>query len=523
MSGKAERFLAELAADLRKEIVAIARMDSALVERDIVARRREAALGRRWANIRTKIQQELERQGISEADWCRRELDCDIRTMRRRVQLAKGWTQYESARRDAGNNGQYGLVYGLSLLIRAEPTGPGTECHQLSVRSCKVSNALDTSRCEFITGDALTELRKLPSATVNVVICSPPYWPVKRWYGGEGVGFEATLTEYIANLVTIFREARRVLKNSGVFWIVMGDSYATCGGRWKQDGYKMNRPQKRLMPPGAAYPGTDHQPGNLMMLPARLAIALQDDGWLLRHEVIWDKGWVRPESARNRVTRTHDTVLMFAKAKGYFYDQDPLRVPSVRPWATPGKQKRGLLRRDDDRRDLRVICNPMGRNVGSVWQIQRGNYQGAHTATFPPELARRMIISSCDDNSVVLDVFGGAGTTAMVALQLGHRAITIDINADYTREARERLFNAPSLFVADTDGQKEGAASGRTYSTETNGPAQPDGGNVIDLMDAKKTLGQNASPKKVASHSLAPAKSKRANAARAVRTSGRRG
>ena len=115
MSGKAEKFLAELAADLRKEIVAIDRMDSALVERDIAARRREAALGRRWANMRTKIQKELERLGIGEAEWCKRELDCDIRTMRRRVQLARGWTQYEAARREAGNNGQYGLVYGLSL------------------------------------------------------------------------------------------------------------------------------------------------------------------------------------------------------------------------------------------------------------------------------------------------------------------------------------------------------------------------------------------------------------------------
>ena len=361
------------------------------------------------------------------------------------------------------------------------------------------------------------------SATVNVVICSPPYWPVKRWYGGEGVGFETTLMEYIANLVTIFREARRVLKNNGVFWIVMGDSYATSGGRWKQDGYKMNRPQKRLMPPGAAYLGTDHQQGSLMMLPARLAIALQEDGWLLRHEVIWDKGWVRPESARDRVTRTHDTVLMFAKGKGYFYDQDPLRVPSLRRYAIPGKQKPGLMRRDDDRRDLRVICNPMGRNVGSVWQIQRDNYQGAHTATFPPELARRMIVSSCDDDLVVLDLFGGAGTTAMVALQLGHRAITIDINADYTREARERLSNAPSLFAADTDGQKEGVITGRTSTTAINALAKPDGGNVIDLMAARKSLGQNASAKKVASQAPTPARSKRAGAAQSVRTSGKRG
>ena len=139
MSGKTERFLAELAADLRKEIAAIARMDSALVERDIAARRREAALGRRWANMRTKIQRELEGLGSSEAEWCKRELDCDIATMRRRVQLAKGWKQYEAARREAGNNGQYGLVYGLSL-IRTETTVTETNAQQLRVRSCAGSN-----------------------------------------------------------------------------------------------------------------------------------------------------------------------------------------------------------------------------------------------------------------------------------------------------------------------------------------------------------------------------------------------
>src|ERR1700722_2938849 len=144
VSGKAEKFLAELAADLRKEIVAIAKMDSALVERDIAARQREAALGRRWANMRTKIQRELERLGSSEAEWCKQELDCDIATMRRRVQLAKGWRQYEIARREAGNNGQYGLVYGLSL-IRTETTGTATSTHQLRARSYTGSSRLDTS------------------------------------------------------------------------------------------------------------------------------------------------------------------------------------------------------------------------------------------------------------------------------------------------------------------------------------------------------------------------------------------
>jgi DNA modification methylase len=249
-----------------------------------------------------------------------------------------------------------------------------------------------------------------------------------------------------------------------------------------------------------------------LLIPARLAMALQDGGWILRHDVVWDKGSVRPEAVTDRVTRTHEFVYMFAKNRRYFYDQDPLRIPLVSPYSKRGRDKPGLIRRDENRRDRQVISNPLGRNVGSVWQIQRGNYQGAHTATFPPELVRRMIASSCDDDSVVLDVFGGAGTTAMVALQLGHRAITIDINADYTREACERLANAPPNFPTDADGQKEAFTSGRTSSNATSAP------NVIDLMDAKQSLRQRASSEKVALQSPRPAKSKRTGAVRAIGT-----
>ena len=135
MASEAHSFLVSIATELRRENAAISRMDSALVERDIAVRRREAALGRRWAGVRSRIRKELERLGVSEAGWCREELGCDIRTMRRRVQLAKGWVQYERARRHAGNNGQFGLVYGLSLIPK--PVGPATKGHRLSFRSAK--------------------------------------------------------------------------------------------------------------------------------------------------------------------------------------------------------------------------------------------------------------------------------------------------------------------------------------------------------------------------------------------------
>ena len=116
--------------------------------------------------------------------------------------------------------------YGLSLIPK--PAGPATKGHRLSFRSAKGAGQLDLSRCQFVNGDALTELRKLRSASVNVVICSPPYWPLKRWYGGHGIGFEPTVS-YITNLVAVFREVRRVLKKDGVLWVVIGDSYTSAG------------------------------------------------------------------------------------------------------------------------------------------------------------------------------------------------------------------------------------------------------------------------------------------------------
>jgi DNA modification methylase len=166
------------------------------------------------------------------------------------------------------------------------------------------------------------------------------------------------------------------------------------------------------------------------MIPSRLAMALQDDGWVLRQEVIWDKGWCRPESVPDRVTRTHEMVYMFAKQRRYFYNPDPIR---------------GSL--------PHTATNPMGRNSGSVWQIPPSQYRGQHDATFPEELVQRMLAVSCDEldsNVIVLDPFGGAGTTAKVALEAGYRAITIDNNAAATHAARERLARATAQLPAST-------------------------------------------------------------------------
>ena len=295
-----QALLMRIAADVRREIAAAAKLDGRLIGRDIAARRREANGGRLWAAQRSRIQKELEKMGISEADWCKQHLGCSIQTMLRRRQLAKGWTTYERRRKEAGANGQFGLLYALSLIgpeLRAAATNSHLSPRRMRVRSEPVETIpkLDLSRCSFITGEALAELRKMKSQSVSVIVTSPPYWPAKRDYGGLGIGFEATLPEHIAALVAIFSEARRVMKDDGVLWIVIDDSYSE---------------------------------GNLQFIPARLAMALQNDGWICRAEIIWDKGAEgRKESVTNRPRKNYEKVMLFTKQSRYFYDLDPGREP----------------------------------------------------------------------------------------------------------------------------------------------------------------------------------------------------
>jgi DNA modification methylase len=416
-AAQANQCLAKTAASIRRMQTKVVRLDGNLDEQDIAARKQEAAIGWEFAKQVDKIEAALEatRSNVAIDLWCKQNCGCDISTMRRRKRLHKHWKEYESKRRELGSCGQTGLLFGLSL-VGENTSNTVTNKHALPVRSAvrtvfrqstkTTVERFDWSRCQFLTGDALTELPKLPANSVNTIVTSPPYWPTKRTYGGKGIGFESTLSEYLVNLVVVFQKARGVLRNDGVLWVVIDDAY---------------------------------KDGDLLMIPARLTMAMQDGGWLCRSEIIWNKDAAgRPEPVTDRVTKNHEKVLMFTKQRKYFYDPDPIREPLVQPYSVPRRQKTGLMRRDSDRPD-RVWSNPMGRNSGSVWTIMPSSYRGSHGATMPEELARRCVAVSCPENGLVLDPFGGVATTALAALRLGHRAISIDINPAYSKEARRRI------------------------------------------------------------------------------------
>jgi len=444
-------FLGRTASWMRQQESAILSLGGNLVEQDIRVCRKQALFGAEWAKRRASIQAQLLKKGMSEAEWTKREAGIDISEMRRRVRLYRKWNRYEAARREAGDTGYSGLYYALSLV--PDRIGAQTSRGASPIRSGIISEfavpGVQLSRVTFVTGDALIELRKMKSKRVHVAICSPPYWPLKRRNAGRGVGYEEKLEDYINYLVAVFREIRRILKDEGVLWIVLGDSYVKRGGVWHPN-------RKTNHNAGLSRQDTTYlrSVGNLLMIPARLAMALQDDGWVLRQEIIWDKGWCRPESVSDRVTRTHEMVYMFAKQRGYFYNPDPIREVLAHAATTRGKQQQDVVRYDRNC-GFRISDNPMGKNSGSVWHIPPSQYRGQHDATFPEELVQRMLAVSCDDlesDLIVLDPFGGAGTTAKVALEAGYRAITIDNNAAATHAARERLANATSEVPANKGG-----------------------------------------------------------------------
>jgi site-specific DNA-methyltransferase (adenine-specific) len=311
---------------------------------------------------------------------------------------------------------------------------------------------------EFATDDALVALRRMAANSVQTIITSPPFWPLRRSFGGKGLGFEQTFAEYLAKLMAIMTECKRVLRPNGTLWVEFEDAYSHGGGQWRPDASIAWRPKKTMC--GQRLPSTASlRPAkSLMMIPALIALAMMDDGWLLRQHIVWDKGFARPDSAKDRATKTFSEIFMFTKSARYQYDGDPLREPSApgRLSSLPGRQKLGLMRRDANR-DIRVWNNPLGRNAGTVWRVNVATYRGDHTAIMPTKLVARMVLASCaHEDDIVLDPFGGAGTLAMVALQLGFRAISIDIHEPYTDEARQRLTTAPANFdFGDDNGEDE--------------------------------------------------------------------
>lgn len=319
----------------------------------------------------------------------------------------------------------------------------------------------------FLHADALEGLRTLEDNSADMCVTSPPYYGL-RDYGVEGqIGREATPQEYIDVMVAVFREVKRLLKPNGTLWLNIADTYCGTGskGNYICPKYKAasENLKKSITTKLHGYKRKD-----LIGIPWMLALALRDDGWYLRQDIIWYKPNCMPESVKDRCTRSHEYIFLLSKSDRYYFDADAIKEPAVGfdnspPAGSCGTLKPNQRRRKGNSKTFRGggastgnhvrdnsavaqreshgnIGNPTGlRNCCDVWSVATKGCKEAHFATFPPKLIEPCILAGSPEGGTVLDPFLGSGTTALVANRLGRRCIGIDIKADYLQIAQKRL------------------------------------------------------------------------------------
>lgn len=313
---------------------------------------------------------------------------------------------------------------------------------------------------EILVGDALEVMRGLPAERFQTCVTSPPYFGL-RDYGVAGqIGLEETPDAYVARLVEVFREVRRLLRDDGTLWLNIGDTYAmTTRGR---GGLSLSKafhgtaerggkgvPGQRLADRRAVIP-SGCKPKDLLMIPAMVALALRADGWWLRSEIVWHKPNPMPESIRDRPTQAHEKVFLLTKSARYYYDADAIAEPFETDPKERYEQRARITGRGDqgfagsrgnDRDRSGGFPAPSSgmRNARNVWRIATRPSGVAHFATMPPDLVERCVKAGSRPGDAVLDPFFGAGTTGAVAQRLGRSCTGIELNADYAEIARARV------------------------------------------------------------------------------------
>lgn len=369
----------------------------------------------------------------------------------------------------------------------------------------------------ILQGDCRDVLRTLPDASIHCCVTSPPYFGLRdygtgTWKGGtlfcshrpddtkefrgiasstlgggkehtghslpvygrscprcgavridNQIGLEQTPNAFVLQLVEVFREVRRTLRDDGTLWLNLGDSYAAqrsgthqpaetlAGGKSGKsaDGTRVNRDRHDGYNPtrNASAIGLKHK--DLIGIPWRVAFALQADGWYLRQDIIWAKPNPMPESVTDRCTKSHEYIFMFSKKPKYYFDSEAIKEDSVKGAAGSkfhtGKTGKHQLdrasakpRKQDGQSEAKGETQ-IKRNKRSVWIISPKPFKEAHFATFPPALIEPCILAGCPFGGTVLDPFGGAGTTALVAEQHGRNSTLIELNSEYIQIARNRL------------------------------------------------------------------------------------
>tara|TARA_R110002110_G_scaffold3117_2_gene16095 strand:+ start:324 stop:1247 length:924 start_codon:yes stop_codon:yes gene_type:complete len=300
-------------------------------------------------------------------------------------------------------------------------------------------------------GNVFDKLQEIDTESIQCVVTSPPYWGLRNYQMDDQLGLEDTPEAFIDNMVKVFSEIKRVLKNDGTVWLNLGDSYNSQTGSGfntnKNEGqnHRITELQKTQ---GSLVKKISLKPKNLVGIPWRVALALQADGWYLRQDIIWHKPNPMPESVTDRCTKSHDYIFLLSKSAKYFYDADAIREPA-QDWGTRDRSQLRNGTQDEllKHRGLKdANFAEIGKNRRSVWTINTQSYKEAHFAVFPPKLPELCIKAGSSEGDVVLDPFFGSGTTGWVAQRLGRKWIGIELNPEYIEIAKQR-FNQQELFI----------------------------------------------------------------------------
>jgi site-specific DNA-methyltransferase (adenine-specific) len=276
----------------------------------------------------------------------------------------------------------------------------------------------------IICADAIYALSMLPDSCVDCIVTSPPYYGQRDYSTDVQIGNEQSPSKYVIKLVEVFSRCRRILSETGTLWLNLGDKYRN---------------------------------GQLLGMPWRVALALQDEGWILRSDIIWHKVNAMPSSVSTRPTPDHEYLFFFSKNHKYYYDADAIREPHItftekskmrggrghfgKAGGTPEKGKFGGNANLHKARWDQAF-HPLGRNKRTVWSIPLSKYRGTHFAVFPEKLIEPAILAGCKSGDTVLDPFLGSGTTAIVAIRLGRNFVGIDSSLEYCKIAEQRILQS---------------------------------------------------------------------------------
>ena len=304
---------------------------------------------------------------------------------------------------------------------------------------------------KYLEGNCIDKIKELEDNSIDCVVSSPPYFGL-RDYGVDGqFGLEKTYQDYLANTVKVFETFKPKLKDTATIWWNVGDSYSSGSRKTttlqtvrKPKSNEISKSKQKYLDGLIVRPAiqTGIKEKDLLMIPNRVAIALQEAGWYIRSEIIWHKPNPMPESVRDRPTSCHEKIWLITKNKKYYYDAESIKEPTKTKPAKRNKMgegyqadyTKGKIFSEGER-----VWGSLLKNKRNVWTITTKPFRGAHFATFPKDLIEPCIKAGCPEGGIVLDPFAGAGTTGLVAKENNRDAILIELNGEYLAMAKKRI------------------------------------------------------------------------------------